>query len=102
MKQIKTENELGVITQGKAVLYFGAPWCGPCKTLAPQLESLEAEYPDVTFVKIDVDEHHVMASSLNLRGVPAVLVYRTGVEKNRLIGALPLSKFRTEFDKAFN
>lgn len=79
----------------KQVLYFSAPWCGPCRTFKPTMESLQSEM-SITF--IDVDSSPQTAQQYNVRSVPTVLVIENGVEKRRLIGA----KSKDEIRSAYN
>jgi len=79
----------------KQVLYFSAPWCGPCRTFKPVMESLQSEM-SITF--IDVDSSPQTAQQYNVRSVPTVLVIENGVEKRRLIGA----KSKDEIRSAYN
>jgi len=79
----------------KQVLYFSAPWCGPCRAFKPVMESLQSEM-SVTF--IDVDSSPQTAQKYNVRSVPTVLIIKNGVEKHRLIGA----KSKDEIISAYN
>jgi thioredoxin 1 len=65
---------------------FSAVWCGPCRALAPVMEGIKAEYTDVVFETIDVDEDHEQASKFGIRSVPTVVFVKDGVEVNRLVG----------------
>jgi thioredoxin 1 len=56
------------------VMRFTAPWCAPCKMLAPVIQGLAQEFPDVTFETVDVDGNPDMAQHFNIRSVPTVLV----------------------------
>ena len=73
---------------GVAVVKFVAPWCGPCKGLAPIIEEIAAAADSsVHFFECDVDEDPSLASQLYVRSVPAVLFFKNGEEIDRLVGA---------------
>jgi thioredoxin len=59
----------------KLMVDFFATWCGPCKALLPRLERMESEYPDVKFVKINVDENMEYAGEIGIRSVPTVAFF---------------------------
>lgn len=80
LKEIKSNNDVVLVD------YF-ATWCGPCKTLMPRLENLESQYSNVKFVKVNVDENMEHSMSMNIRGVPTVIIYKNGNEINRSSGA---------------
>ena len=68
---------------------FTASWCGPCKMLAPIMDSIKKSYednPNVKFLVIDIDETPDKAERSNVRGVPTVIISNNGVEVNRLVG----------------
>jgi thioredoxin len=60
------------------VLDFFATWCGPCKVLTPQLESLSKKYPNVVFLKVDVDEFEDIASQHQISAMPTIMFYKNG------------------------
>jgi len=69
---------------------FTAIWCSSCRLLAPMLEDVKKSYsdnPDVVFTVVDIDEHPEKAQALGIRSVPTVVIYRNGVEVNRIVGA---------------
>ncbi|WP_343218094.1 MULTISPECIES: thioredoxin [Halobellus] len=68
------------------VLDFYADWCGPCKKQDPILEDLEAEYGDVDFQKIDVDEEQDLANQYQVRSLPTVVVEQDGDIVDRFVG----------------
>jgi thioredoxin len=59
----------------KVLVDFYAEWCLPCKQLIPKLESFEKDFPNVEFVKVNVDENMNYAMELGVRGVPTVIIY---------------------------
>lgn len=67
LEQLKSENK-------KILLDLYADWCGPCKMLIPKLETIETNYPDVEFVKMNVDEESAYTISLGVRSVPTVII----------------------------
>jgi thioredoxin 2 len=67
-----------------------APWCGPCRTIAPIVDELAAELAGrVRVVKLNVDENPRTAARFDLRSIPTLLVLRGGREIDRLVGAQP-------------
>ncbi len=74
---------------GLAVVDLYADWCGPCRMLAPVLAELEAEYPDVKFCKINVDEQRELAQEFKVQNIPMVAFVKGGVFSDVSIGYVP-------------
>jgi len=73
-----------------AMVDFWAPWCGPCRIIAPAVKELAEEYDgQVLIAKVNTDEHQEWARHLNIRGIPTVVFFRNGEEVDRLTGAVP-------------
>ncbi len=71
----------------KKILYFTASWCGPCKALAPRMESLSSQ---INYEKIDVDQNSNLSAKYGVRSVPClILVDENGQELNRMVGVQP-------------
>ena len=69
---------------------FWAPWCGPCKMLAPTLEEILNENPDkLSIVKINIDENQEMAAKYGIKSIPTMLIFNKGELKNQLVGSMP-------------
>jgi thioredoxin len=67
-----------------------APWCGPCRTLAPAIDALAAEMAgQVRVAKLNVDDNPQTAARFNLRSIPTLLVFKGGREVDRMVGVQP-------------
>ncbi|MBO7195740.1 MAG: thioredoxin [Clostridia bacterium] len=74
---------------GLAVIDLYADWCGPCKMLAPILSQLEAEYPDVKFCKINVDEQPELTRLFNVSSIPTVAFVKNNTFADISVGFVP-------------
>jgi thioredoxin 1 len=76
---------------------FWAPWCGPCKMIAPILDELAIEYAGkIKICKLDVDGNPESAAKFNVRGIPTLLVFKNGAVEATKVGALSKGQL-TEF-----
>lgn len=83
-KEMKFEEE---ITKEKVVLVdFYADWCGPCKMLAPILEQISEENPEIKIIEVNVDEYSDEAKNYNILSIPTLIFMENGKEKKRLVG----------------
>jgi len=69
---------------------FWAPWCAPCRAIAPHVEALATEFADrLKVVKVNVDESPATAAGYGIRGIPTLLVFKSGEVANQLVGNPP-------------
>jgi len=89
---------LALAANGVAVVDFWAPWCPPCRALAPRVEALAEERTDVVVGKLDVDDHPSIAQRYGIQSIPTVLVFRDGKLASRSVGLVPIERLRALLD----
>ena len=88
-----------VLESDTAVLVdFWAPWCGPCRVIAPSLEEINSERDDLRVVKLNVDENQQTAARYDVMSIPTLIVFKNGEPANRIIGALPKKRLVQELE----
>ena len=83
---------------GLTLVDFWATWCGPCRMVAPIVEELASETPDVTFAKVDVDENPDVAIGLGITSIPTLMLFKNGKLVDKLIGARPKQDIKQMID----
>jgi thioredoxin 1 len=86
MKELTTQTFDDAIREGKVLVDFWAPWCGPCRMQLPILEELSNELQEVTIAKVNVDEEATLASRFGVMSIPTLILFENGEEKERFVG----------------
>ena len=80
---------------------FWAPWCGPCKMIAPVLEEIAQEYEGkAKIVKINIDDNQNIAAQFGVRSIPTLILFKNGSEVEKIIGAQGKDKLTALIDSA--
>ena len=102
VKNLTGDNfEQEVIQEALPVLVdFWAPWCGPCKKVGPNVETLAAEKErHLVVAKVNVDENKNLAVQYGIRGIPTLVFFKDGAEVKRVVGAQNKSQLQTAINQ---
>src|SRR2546421_10477697 len=96
-----TNFQAEVIESDKPVLVdFWAPWCGPCRMVAPVLEEIAGEREDLRIVQLNVDDNQQTAAAFEVLSIPTLILFRGGQVAKKVIGAYPKKKLEAELEPA--
>ena len=85
LPQLKEDQLIETIGNGKVVLFFTADWCPDCRFIKPAMPEIEQDFSDYTFYEVDRDENIDLAAELNIFGIPSFIVYDNGKEIGRFV-----------------
>jgi thioredoxin 1 len=95
----KTFDQEVLEAEQPVVVDFWAPWCGPCRAVDPILDQLAGETDKVEFVKLDIDENPVTASTYDVLSIPTVILFANGAPAETVVGARSAGDFRRAFER---
>ncbi|MCX6389501.1 MAG: thioredoxin [Actinomycetes bacterium] len=78
---------------------FWAPWCGPCKMVAPVLEEIGSEQGDaLKIVKLNIDDNQQTAAQYGVMSIPTLILFKAGQPAKQVVGALPKKRLESELE----
>lgn len=79
---------------------FWAPWCGPCRMVAPVVDEVAQQYDgQVKVVKLNTDENPSVASQYGIRSIPTLMIFKGGQQVDTVVGAVPKTTLASTLDK---
>jgi thioredoxin 1 len=99
IRTLGSKNFKPVIRRGTTLVDFWAPWCAPCKVVAPVLNDIAETENRVTIAKVNVDQHQQLAQKYKVRSIPTLIMFRDGIEVQRYVGVKTKKFLMNEIQK---
>lgn len=97
--ELTEQNFEDTIKDGVVMVDFWAPWCGPCRMIAPVIDSLAAQYAGKAKIcKVNTDEQQELAAKFGIRSIPTIYFYKNGEKVDEMIGASTEQDFKDKLD----
>ena len=97
--ELTEQNFDEIIKEGVVMVDFWAPWCGPCRMIAPVIDSLATQYEGKAKVcKVNTDEQQELATKFGIRSIPTIFFYKNGEKVDEMIGAATEQEFKDKLD----
>jgi thioredoxin 1 len=87
-KELNESNFDENIKEGIAIVDYWAPWCGPCKAMAPLIDKIATNNPDILVAKVDIDQSPHLAQKYNVLSIPTIIFYKNGNPVHQTVGVV--------------
>ena len=102
MKIVNTEEFNQIISNGITLVDFYADWCGPCKMLGPIIEDLDNEFPEIEFIKVNVDDNMDLTDKYGIMSIPAVFIFKDNQIVSSMLGYRDKNGVKEFIDSSLN